>query len=210
MFIKICGITKPEQAYEISKYGATHIGVIFYEKSPRHISLDQIKDIKNTLPKPTKLVAVTVNPDISTVDKLLKTVDLVQFHGDETIQFIKNFPKEKVIKAFRLGSQKELSKIKKFSEEGYLILVDSYSKEAYGGTGKQIKDSILRHLKDTIQKFVLSGGLSEENIEKMITSVKPYGVDASSKLEISPGVKNLEKVKKFIKIAKYKLGDLDR
>ncbi len=207
MFVKICGITQPQQAEQISRYGATHIGVVFFEKSPRHISIDQIKLIKESVCSNTKLVAVTVNPSIKDVEDLLKIVDVIQFHGNESIEFIKQFPENKIIKAFRLRSKDEFIDIKKFLDEGYTVLVDSFSKNAYGGTGKQIDRSLLRELKKITDKFILSGGLSEKNVGEIIEDIKPYGVDASSKLEISPGIKDLEKVKKFIKIAKDKLGD---
>ncbi len=207
MFIKICGITQPEQAYNISRYGATHIGVVFFEKSPRHVSLEEIRHIKEAVSDSTKLVAVVVNPTKEIVNSLFEFVDMVQFHGDEPLEFISQFPKEKVIKAFRLKDEKVFNEIEKFLKNDYLILVDSYSKGAYGGTGKQINKDFLYKLKRITDRFILSGGLSETNVGKLIDEIKPYGVDASSKLEVSPGIKDLEKVKKFIKIAKDKLGD---
>ncbi len=210
MFIKICGITSSEQAKRVSDLGATHIGVIFFPKSPRHIPLEKIKEIKESIPENTKLVSVVVNPSYSEVEKLFYIVDIVQFHGDESLSFLRDFPRERVIKAFRLKSEENLKEIEKFSDEGFLILVDSFSKESYGGTGKQIDIDIARKIPLITDRYILSGGLSPENLAYLIRELRPFGVDASSKLEISPGVKDLEKVERFINIAKENLGERSR
>ncbi len=207
MFIKICGITKEEQAKKISDLGATHIGVIYFPKSPRHIPLEKIKKIKSALPEKSKLVAVVVNPSERDVKHLLDVVDIIQFHGDESIGFVKHFPKDRIIKAFRLGSLEDLKDIEHFAKEDFLVLIDSFSKNAYGGTGKQIDINLAKSVSKITDKFILSGGLSPENVGYLINEIRPYGVDASSKLEISPGIKDLAKVEKFIKIAKENLGE---
>jgi len=202
MFIKICGITKEEQAKEIAKLGATHIGVIFYLKSPRFLDLQKIKQIKKSLPENVKLVAVVVNPTKEEVEQLLNIVDMIQFHGEESLEFLKNFPKEKVIKAFRIKDEKDIKKIKPFIEEDYLILIDAYKEGEYGGTGKQINPELAKQISKLTDKLILSGGLSPDNISNLLQEVKPYGIDASSKLEIEPGIKDLEKVREFIRKAK--------
>ncbi len=202
MFIKICGITQKEQANKIGNLGATHIGVIFYPKSPRFIDLDKIKEIKKSLPENIKLVAVVVNPEKREVEELLKIVNMVQFHGEETLEFVKNFPKEKVIKAFRIKNENDIKKIEPFIKEDYLILIDAYKEGEYGGTGKQINPELARKISEMTDKLILSGGLSSENISKLLEQINPYGIDASSKLEIEPGIKDLEKVKNFINTAK--------
>jgi len=202
MFIKICGITKEEQAKKIAELGATHIGVIFYPKSPRFVDLQKIKQIKKSLPENVKLVAVVVDPTKEEVDQLLNIVDMIQFHGEESLEFIKKFPKEKVIKAFRIKDQKDIEKIKPFIEEDYLILIDAYKEGEYGGTGKQINPELAKQISKLTDKLILSGGLSPDNISNLLQEVKPYGIDASSKLEIEPGIKDLEKVREFIRKAK--------
>ncbi len=200
-FIKVCGITDENQAKKISSLGVSHIGVIYFPKSPRHINLEQIKKIKNSLPENVKLVAVVVNPKKEDVEKLLETADIIQFHGDESLEFVKHFPKEKVIKAFRLKDENSLKQIKPFVDEGYLILIDAYSEKEYGGTGKQINKELVEKVKGMTDKFILSGGLSGKNVYDLIKLYKPYGVDASSKLEIKAGIKNLDKVKNYIQNA---------
>ncbi len=202
MFITICGLTIPEQAKEIASYGATHLGVIHFPKSPRHLEFSQIKKIKEIVPAKTKVVAVVVNPSIKKVNQLLEIVDMVQFHGEEPIDFVKNFPKERVIKAFRIKDEKSINQIKPFIDEDYLILIDAYKEGEYGGTGKQIDVELAKKISNLTDKLILSGGLSPKNLEFLLEEIKPFGVDASSKLEIKPGIKDLEKTKKFIKIAK--------
>ncbi len=199
-FIKICGITDKEQARDISNLPITHIGVIHFPKSPRHIGIDKIKEIKDYINKSVKLVAVVVNPEKETVLKLLEVADVIQFHGDESLDFIKRFPKDRVIKAFRVKSKDDLPKMKPFFKEGYTILIDAYSKDAYGGTGKQINKELAKYIVEQYPKTVLSGGLSAENVKELIEYIKPYGVDASSKLEIKAGIKDIEKVKRFVNI----------
>ncbi len=202
MFIKICGLTDKKQAKKVSDLGATHIGVVFYQKSPRFVDIEKIKEIKNILSENVKLVAVVVNPTKEEVEKLLNIVDLIQFHGEETLDFIKDFPKEKVIKAFRVKSKKDIGKIEPFINEDYLILIDAYKEGEYGGTGKQINPELAKEISNLTDKLILSGGLSPQNISNLLQEVKSFGIDASSKLEIKPGIKDLHKVEEFIKKAK--------
>ncbi len=208
MIIKVCGITEEKQAVEISDFGATHIGVIHFPKSPRHIEVEKIKSIKSVLPQKTKLVAVVVNPGKETVNKLLEIVDIIQFHGDESLEFVKTFPKEKVFKAFRVKNEEDIQKIKPFSEEGFTILIDAFHEKAYGGTGKQINPELAKKIVEEFRNVILSGGLSPENVEYLIKEIKPIGVDASSKLETKPGIKDLKKTRDFILKAKKAFGEI--
>ncbi|RMD45136.1 MAG: phosphoribosylanthranilate isomerase [Aquificota bacterium] len=202
MIVKVCGITTPEQAKIISTFEPTHIGVVYFEKSPRHIDIKRIKDIKKSISESIKLTAVVVNPDEETVEELLKVVDVIQFHGDETVEFVLKFPSERVIKAFRIKEEKDLDKIIPFAEAGIITLIDAFTENAYGGTGKRINPELAKKAINRFKKVVLSGGLSDENIEEILDELKPYGVDASSKLEIKPGLKDIVKVKKFVEKAK--------
>jgi len=200
--IKICGLTNKEQAKKIAFLGATHIGMVYFDKSPRHVDMEKIKDITKEIEGISKSVAVVVNPSEETVWKLLDIVDVIQFHGEESIEFVAKFPEEKVIKAFRIKNEKDVNRIKPFVEKNYLILIDAYSEKAYGGTGKQVNPELAKKVLQMHRRTVLSGGLSPENVEKLLRQIKPYGVDASSKLEIKPGVKDLKKVKEFIERVK--------
>ncbi len=201
-FIKICGLKDPKQAEEIAKLGATHIGVIHFPKSPRHLNFDDIKKIKNAVSGDVKVVAVVVNPDLDTVKRLLKIVDVIQFHGEESVDFISKFPLEKIIKAFRIKSKEDIDRISLYAKLDIPILIDAYEEGKYGGTGKKINPELSKIITRYFDKVILSGGLSDENVQELINIVKPYGVDASSKLEIKPGFKDIEKVKKFIQLVK--------
>ena len=208
-FIKVCGITTEKQAKEIANLKPTHIGVIHFEKSPRHIQIDKIKQIKEEIKDyPVKVVAVVVNPSKDLVDNLLQIVDIVQLHGDETLDFVKQFDKNRIIKAVRVKDENSLKEIEKFSKEGYLVLIDAFKKGEYGGTGKQIDKSLVRKISQITDKFILSGGLSEENVYNLIKEFKPFGVDASSKLEIKAGIKDLNKVKGYLQEAQKAFQEL--
>ncbi|MCX7759609.1 MAG: phosphoribosylanthranilate isomerase [Hydrogenothermaceae bacterium] len=200
--VKICGITQPQQAREISLAGADYIGVVLYPKSPRYTDLEKVKEIKKAVVEPTKLVAVVVNPDLDLCKRLLELVDIIQFHGDEDLEFIKQFPKDRVIKAFRIKDEKDIEKLKPFIEEGYLILIDAYKDGEYGGTGNQVDLGLLKEVCSVSDKIIVAGGLSDENIGNILREINPFGVDASSKLEISPGIKDIDRVKRFIKVIK--------
>ncbi|WP_297889285.1 phosphoribosylanthranilate isomerase [Sulfurihydrogenibium sp.] len=202
MIIKICGITLPQQAGEICSIGADFIGAIFYPKSPRYVNIDTLKTLKKSLNKNCKLVGVVVNPEEDTVYEILNTVDYVQFHGDEDYNFIKKFDKNKVIKVFRVKQESQIKDMEKYMEDGYLILVDTYKEGLYGGTGESINLELVKKIVNLYSKVIVSGGLGPDNIKKLLDFVKPYGVDASSKLEIKPGLKDTNKVKEFIKIVR--------
>lgn len=200
--VKICGITRPQQGRDISLLGADYIGVVVYPKSPRNVSLKDVMDIKDAIYGNTKLVAVVVDPDRELVEELLKVVDIIQFHSDESLEVLEQFPKERVIKAFRVRDKGDLDKLKPFIEKGYTVLVDAYVEGQYGGTGSRLDVELLRNLVRIWDKMIVAGGLSDENVEQLLKEVKPFGVDASSRLEISPGIKDLEKVKRFIRAVK--------
>lgn len=205
--VKICGITDEKQAREISLAGADYIGVVLFPKSPRFVNPQKVKEIKSSISNTTKLVAVVVNPDIKLCRELLEIVDLIQFHGEEDIEFIELFPKDKVIKAFRIKDEKDLEKLKPFMEKDYLILIDAYKEGEYGGTGSSINMEIIKRICDLYDKVIVAGGLSAENVREIIKSAKPFGVDASSKLEIKPGIKDMDKVREFIKAVKDESAD---
>jgi len=197
--IKICGLTDENQAIQLADTGATHIGMVHYEKSPRHVNLNKIKGISEKIKGKAYSVAVVVNPVPETVEKLLKTVDFIQFHGDEGIEFLSLFPVERVIKAFRIKDREDIKKIEPFAEKGYTLLIDAYSKNAYGGTGKQINPELADEVVKNFSRTVLSGGLSPDNVLEILQKIRPSGVDASSRLEVKPGVKDIKKATEFIK-----------
>lgn len=204
--LKVCGLAHPDQIQELQKSGVDFLGFIFYPKSPRyvlnHLNLKQISEI-NHLGK----VGVFVNEDVAIVSDIAKQAHLncIQLHGDETIEYILNLkkllPDTQIIKVFRIGQEVNpevlKSKISEFEVYVDLLLFDTDSK-AYGGTGETFNWSVLDQL-DLQKPYLLSGGISSENIATMETlKVKPFALDINSKFENSPGNKDLDKIQEFI------------
>ncbi|NPA16262.1 phosphoribosylanthranilate isomerase [Persephonella sp.] len=196
--LKICGLTDRKQAEETAQAGATHIGMIFFEKSPRHVPLEVIGEISAGIKGRAISVAVTVNQDLKILQNLLDVVDMVQLHGEEPVGLIRDLPEGRVIKALRIKDEKDLEKVELYGKTGVPVLIDAYSEKAYGGTGKQIEPQLAKKAVDIYPMTVLSGGLSPENVGQLLEQIRPAGVDASSKLEVRPGVKDMTRVKKFI------------
>lgn len=214
VWIKICGITDLEDAEKISELDVDALGFILSTDSPRRINNSgakkMIKAVRNKKKK-ISLVGVFVNEQ---VEKVLKDsedldLDIIQLSGDEDRCYLKNLNDKscnaKIIKSIRikngLGSYKaELSKeIKKIKEYVDFILLDSYKKNFYGGTGISFDWNMVKKC-DWGIPIILSGGLDAENVEKAVKTAKPFGVDASSKLEIYPGKKDIYKVSRFINV----------
>ena len=199
--VKICGITNPEDAIYAAKSGADYIGVITYPKSPRYTSkekrLEIIKSLQNF---PVKKVAVVVNEPYEFIKELLdEGFDLIQLHGDEDIELGKKVGLSRVIKVFRVVDR--TPEVGEW-EKAYAILLDKYSRTAYGGTGERINWEIAKKLVEDRNKVFLAGGLNPENVSSAVEFVKPYAVDVSSGVEKERGKKDKNKVERFIKRAK--------
>ncbi|RUM31159.1 MAG: phosphoribosylanthranilate isomerase [Aquifex sp.] len=199
--VKICGITNPEDALFSVNSGADYIGVITYKKSPRYVSKEKRLEILNAVKDyPVKKVAVVVNESYEFIKELLdEGFDLIQLHGDEDISLAKKVGMERVIKVFRVKDT--VPSVEEW-EDAYAILLDTYSKNLYGGTGKTFNWEIASKLVEEGYKIFLSGGLKPENVERAIKQVKPYAVDVSSGVEREKGKKDYTKVEEFIKTAK--------
>ncbi|MCD4668812.1 MAG: phosphoribosylanthranilate isomerase [Actinomycetia bacterium] len=208
VWIKICGITRASDGEAISGMGADCLGFIFSTDSPRKISLEKARSITGSMAAASK-TGVFVNEKAAMVIKYVKELDLdnVQLSGDEGIAYIEELkravPGVKIIKAIRVredsGSKSLQLKetIKSFNGATDYILLDSYDKYKYGGTGKTIDWQSIKGLADT-DRLILSGGLDHENIYDRLCAIEPFGVDASSRLEDAPGIKDLKLVEKFI------------
>ena len=218
VWVKICGITNTGDAVKISSLGADAVGFILSTNSPRRISNEKAKDIikalegcKNKVSK----VGVFVNEDVSKIlqDAYELGLDYIQLSGDEDGWYLKEIKKNceniKLIKSIRVKSdinsayKKVSKKINELGELADFVLLDSYRKNIYGGTGISFNWDIIKDYSREIP-IILSGGLDDENVARAINIVKPFGVDASSKLESYPGKKDLGKVKRFVKIVKTK------
>ena len=206
MRVKVCGMMQPEQVAELETIGATFAGFIFYPKSPRYIfkqmSLLQLKKIKNI-----NKVGVFVN---APVEEVLHMVDecglhMVQLHGDETPRYCERISDYiSVVKAFRLSENDSIEwMIKPYMDVCDMFMFDTMG-AGYGGTGKKFDWNQLKNI--TIGKpYFLSGGIQPDDVEKLKEFAKEpsskalFAVDINSKFEVSPGVKDMQKVKTFIK-----------
>lgn len=196
MKIKICGITRLEDALYISKFDVFALGFIFYKKSPRYIDPYKAKEIIDLLPKEIKKVGVFVN---STKDEMIEVrnisgIDLFQLHGEESPELCESLDSP-FIKAFRLKDIDDLEEIEKYSKlkNLYAILIDSFSKDAYGGTGLKANWNLAKESKK-YGNVILAGGISSENMKDAINYVNPFALDISSSIEIEAGVKDIRKV----------------
>ena len=204
MKLKVCGLTKMDQIQELISLNTDFLGFIFYEKSPRfvlnHLSLEEISEINHQ-----GKVGVFVNESIEKIAEITEKAKLsfIQLHGDEDEKFIKDLRKNvkkevKLIKVFRVGETFNFQ----FSIFNSLVdyfLFDTDSK-AFGGTGKTFDWQILNEIEIPIP-YYLSGGISLENIHQLSTiNQQPLALDINSKFETEPGIKNLEKIKKFTQI----------
>jgi len=198
--VKICGITNLEDARAALEEGADALGFVFYPKSPRYIDYQKAADIVQTLPPFVITVGVFVNESKETILKGVKaaSLSLVQLHGNESPEFCNSLGL-RIIKAIRISVSGDLDQIKNYSVQG--ILLDSFHEDLYGGTGRPFKWDILKGLAFK-NPIILSGGLDPENVRDAVDRLSPYAVDVSSGVETSPGIKNREKMKRFIQNAK--------
>jgi len=193
--IKICGLTDKKQALEISKLGVNAIGFILYPPSPRFIELDLLQSITAELPPFVKGVGVFVNKPLDDLITLFNQsgLDLAQLHGEESPEYCQELGKQGVpwIKTIHLKSMEDLKKIEEYPGNSFLL--DAWSSTEYGGTGKTIDWSLAREAA-LMANIILAGGITPFNVQEAIKEVKPYGVDVSSGVEVSPGIKSIEKV----------------
>ena len=205
--IKICGLTSEEQALQVAKLGANAIGIISVEESPRYISAEIKKKIFKTLEKyypKIERVSVVKNCPIDLIIKNFlgePSETIIQLHGDEDIDYCKNLRKKiptiGIWKAFRIRTENDLDNIKPFEDLVDAILLDSWNKETYGGSGKKIESINLKNLKFS-KPWWLAGGISIEWIDEILSDIRPDGLDISSSIESYPGIKNLDATENLI------------
>lgn len=197
--VKICGITQKDQALDIVSLGADALGFILYPPSKRYIDPDAIKAIIQALPPYTKTVGVVVNESLENLEYLYKKsgLDMMQLHGEENVDYAKAASEKNIhwMKAFRVKADFDFSVLKTWPTQNFLL--DAWDDNEYGGTGKTLD---WQTLKDVCRKHqvILAGGLKPENIQTAIQTCEPAGIDLSSGVETSPGIKDLEKVKELM------------
>ena len=200
--VKICGITNLDDARSAVAAGCDALGFVFYRKSPRYISPDDVSGIIRKLPGKIVKVGVFVDEKARRIKNIAKLcrLDFVQLHGRESVNFCKKLKGLKIIKAFRVKGTIDENDISRYKVKAYLF--DTYVKSKAGGTGKSFNWSLLCGIKRTKTPVFLSGGISSKNVKKAVKTVKPQWVDVSSSVEKLPGRKDAKKVREFIKAAK--------
>lgn len=196
--IKICGITRGQDAVTAAELGAHAVGLMFYEDSPRFVSVDQANKVIGVLPPFVTRVGVFVNPVEQQVHSILGALrlDLLQFHGDETPQFCARFGMP-YIKAVRVTKGMDLLQYASRYHDAKGLLLDAHSERAYGGTGEAFDWSLIPG--NLPLPIILSGGLNAANVARAIRQVRPWAVDVSSGVESAKGIKDAAKIAAFIK-----------
>jgi phosphoribosylanthranilate isomerase len=202
VYVKVCGITTPEDARMAANSGAEAIGLVFAE-SPRRLSVEEARRTAAVLPDGVLKVGVFVNEEPAEVLRIATEVglDYAQLHGDEGTEVVATVREGglKVIKALRVRGADSLAVMEGY--EADLFLLDAYSEKARGGTGERFDWGLAKSLKGR-GNIVVSGGLNPENVREAIRFFQPDWVDASSSLEDAPGKKNDERVRRFVSAAK--------
>ncbi len=197
--VKICGLTNVEEAIVAGTLGADAVGLVFYPRSKRALSIEAAVSIREALPAFVSAVGLFVNPTEAQVETVLKQLhlDCLQFHGDETPQFCASFglPYMKAIRVREgLDVEREMARFTTSSA----ILLDSFDKNSAGGTGTSFDWEVAaRAVSATQQRIVLAGGLDAQNVAAAIRQVQPYAVDVSSGVESAPGRKSPERMQAF-------------
>ena len=199
-FIKICGITNAEDALWAAKCGAAAIGLIFAEESPRRITPLVAAEILSLVPETLLRVGVFVNEPLEHLNDCVAKLGLhfAQLHGEESPDSCIKV-KCKVIKAFRISSERDLETLRRYSVDAFLL--DAFTPGKRGGSGETFEWSLAVKAKERGVPIILSGGLNPDNVAEAIEAVAPWGVDASSGVEISPGKKDHDKVRLFLENA---------
>ncbi|MEO0488168.1 MAG: phosphoribosylanthranilate isomerase [Cyanobacteria bacterium P01_A01_bin.123] len=208
MRVKICGIAQAEQARAIAQLGATALGFICVEASPRYVSPVQIRTIVDTVVAdearaiPVTFVGVFANAPLPVIESTVAIAGLsaIQLHGSESPDFCQQLrtalPNVEIIKALRVKTPESLQQIAAYEDIVDGFLLDAYHPDQLGGTGKTLDWPSLQTFRPG-QPWFLAGGLNPDNILSALDQTHPDGIDLSSGLERSPGDKNLSKVQQL-------------
>lgn len=204
--VKICGITQEQQARDIVNLGADALGINFWPKSKRYLPVQEATAWLPALKDSVTLVAVLVNPEPALLDDLVARalVHILQLHGDEPPALVADLLGRgvPVIKALQVRDRESLKQIRDFACE--TILLDAYNPGVYGGTGHSFPWELARIAQEEYpeKRFILSGGLTPDNVLRAIQETHPAAVDVASGVESAPGIKDLAQVRQFIENAK--------
>jgi phosphoribosylanthranilate isomerase len=196
--VKICGITRVEDALNAVEEGADAIGLVFYDQSSRNVSINQAIEITHHIPAFVSVVGLFVNAEASFVNEVISKakIDLLQFHGDESPEECASYSLP-FIKAIRVKSDTNLVQYAKEYSVAKALLLDAYTEGVVGGTGHVFDWSLIP--KQLAKPIILAGGLKADNVAQAIQQVMPYAVDVSGGVEASKGIKDAEKIAAFMR-----------
>ncbi len=202
-FVKICGITNLEDARLSVEAGADALGFNFYRPSPRYIDPDAARQIIEQLPDSVLTVGIFVNEESpAQVEQMASEagVSALQLHGDESPDYCRELANRYVIKVLAAGNDFKPEDALDYDVQA--IMLDAFDSKLRGGTGRTIDWARARQTRNLVPRLILAGGLTPENVGEAIAAVNPYGVDACSALESTPGKKIHERVMAFINAAR--------
>lgn len=197
--IKICGITREEDALAAVRAGVDFLGFIFARQSPRCIEAARAAEIIARLDRAVETVGVFVDEDPRAVEEIVRLcgLDLAQLHGSESPLYCGRLAC-RVIKSFRVGPGAGRAELALYAGAVDFFLLDTYRKGLAGGTGETFDWNLIEKL-DPPGPFILAGGIGPDNVAAAIEMVRPFAVDANSGVELSPGCKDEEKIKRLVK-----------
>jgi len=200
-WVKICGLTNLADAQLAVEARADALGFVFYKNSPRRVTISEAAAISKQLPGFVMRVGVFVNALKAEVERAVGEcgLNLLQFHGDEPPEYCLQFELMSM-KAFRMRDAGMLKEMRQYQTSAWLL--DAYSPEAAGGTGEKFNWDLAVAAQKFGKPIFLAGGLTPENVGEAVRKVRPFGVDVSSGVEMSPGKKDPAKVRAFINAAK--------
>ncbi len=196
--VKICGITRVEDALEAVKQGADAIGIVFYAPSPRNVNIAQAAEIASAVPPFVSVVGLFVDAEPAFIQEVLASVklDILQFHGDETPSACRQYSRP-YMKAIRVKNGTNLVQYAHDYADAKALLLDAFAEGVPGGTGLVFDWALIP--KNLPLPVVLAGGLNAENVAVAIEQVRPYAVDISGGVEINKGIKDAVKIAAFMR-----------
>jgi phosphoribosylanthranilate isomerase len=196
--VKICGITRVEDALAAAQAGADAIGLVFYAGSPRHVTVDQAAQIVAALPPWVTVVGLFVNAPRVEVEAVLAAVpiDLLQFHGEEMPAACRGYGR-RYVKAVRMREDVDLNVEAARYADAAALLLDAYVPDRHGGTGRRFDWA---RVPAALEKpVILAGGLTADNVAQAIRQTRPYAVDVSGGVEAAKGIKDATKMRAFVR-----------
>jgi phosphoribosylanthranilate isomerase len=203
--VKICGITNLEDVRAACEAGADAIGLNFYSRSPRALSVEKAVELRAVIPTSVQVYGVFVNADAAEIMEVARTVrlDALQLHGDESPATVaKLVVIAPVFKALRVGPDFSAATLESYPDvSGFLFDTANTEADQYGGTGRLADWGVAQQAARS-HRVILAGGLNAENVAASILQVRPYGVDVASGVEASPGAKDHAQLREFIREAR--------